>query len=133
MMQYRSILEWKYKTYKGVWDAQTQRRERMNRTKLEEAIRQQKQMQMEMNAKMKIDENKKIDKKMKNMKAIIIEKGMIANKKPMKKTADGDKEVTWKTSKSKSKDKGKRKKEKQKVEQKEVGEPQGKKKQREAP
>ena len=92
MMQYRSILEWKYKTYKRVWDAQTRRRERMKMTKLEEAIRQWKQRRM------------KMDEKMKNMKAIL--RKMIENKKPMKKKADKDKEVVWKTRKSKSKNKG---------------------------
>ena len=54
-MQHRSIQEWRYKTYKGVWDTQTRRRERMK----------WKQRQM------KMDENMKIDKKMKNMKAIL--------------------------------------------------------------
>ena len=108
-MQYHSIQEWRYKTYEGVWDAQTQERERMKTTRLEEATRQRKQRLMKIDKKMKTNETMKIDEKMKNMKPIL--RKMTENKKSMKKKVDKDKEVLWKlkttTSKSKSKSKNK--------------------------
>ena len=105
-IQCHSIQEWRHKTYEGVWDAQTRERERIKRTRIEEATRQSKQRRMKIDEKMKMDEEKKIDETMKNTKAIL--KKMSENKKLMKTKVDKDKVVVWKTSKSKSKNKGKR-------------------------
>ena len=65
-MQYGSIQEWRHKTYEGVWDAQTRERERMKKAMLDEATEQWKQRRMKIDEEMKINEEKRIDKNMKN-------------------------------------------------------------------
>ena len=109
--QARSLEQWKCKVYEFVWVAQARkyiRRKKIDSGSKEERERmiigsESKEEREKMIKAMKINKEKKIDEKMKNMKAIL--KKMIENKKLMKKKVDKDKEAARKTTASKSKSK----------------------------
>ena len=97
--------------YEFVWVAQARkhiRRKKIDSGSKEERERmiidsESKEEREKMIKAMKINEEKKIDEKMKNMKAIL--KKMIENKELMKMKADKDKKVARQTTASKSKSK----------------------------